>query len=98
MNELIFDPEKQAAVSLRRRPLEADASTLKLASPEMPLLFPPPPPLLLLAAISIADLSHAGAESLLGVSIFSELTSLISASPAPPPGQTLHSRRKATKC
>lgn len=47
MNELIIDPEKQAAVlgavSLRRRPLEADASTLSLASPEMPLLLPPPP-------------------------------------------------------
>lgn len=78
-------------------PTGADASLyggLSLTSPEMSLLLFPSS----LTAISIVDLSHAGAESLLGVSFFNYLTSPISASLSPPSGQTLHSRRKATKC
>lgn len=83
MIELINDPEKQTAIlGAVSLPPGADASLcvgLSLASPEMSLLFVPSS----LTAINIADLSHAGAESLLGVSIFNYLTCPISATLSP---------------
>lgn len=70
MNDLIGDPGQE-------RPSPAP--------PNSPAVTPPAgaDSLRYFSAISIADLSHAGAESLLGVSIFNYLTPPISATLSP---------------